>query len=132
MAKQTSSEVRARNHYLRRFQAVQNLTSIINNLIRWGCAVLIIRYAHLMVIALAGEQTMADIGIRFFADLRISSALAWLFGGGGALYGLRQRKLRRDTIERLEGRVKKYEKQLDPKRSSSRLTTRGETRKDDT
>ena len=79
--------------------------------------------------ALAGQQTAADIGLT--GNLQISSAVAWLFGGGGVMYGLRQRKLRRDVIETNGTRVSELESAIDPHRSSSRLTRRGDTNPED-
>jgi hypothetical protein len=44
---------------------------------------------------------------------------------------LKQRKLRRDVVERLSSRVPFLEKQLDPGRTSSKLTDRGDTNPED-
>jgi len=40
-------------------------------------------------------------------------------------------KLKKDAIERMAGRIKELETKMDPGRSSSRLTPRGETRSED-
>jgi hypothetical protein len=59
--------------------------------------------------------------------MTISKWLAYAFGGGGLLYGLNERRLRRNAVRRLApGRVQ-YEQGLDPGRSSSGLTQTGET-----
>ena len=47
------------------------------------------------------------------------------------IYGVLQRKLRRDAIQRLHGRVEALEKERDPSRTSSTLTSRGDTRRED-
>lgn len=106
---------------------IESLTSVLNNAIRWGGAVLISYFAYRTVGVLAGETTSASIGISVLADVRISEALAWIFGGSAMIYGWRQRKLRKDTTERLSKRSNDLEKRLDPKRSSSSLTPRGDT-----
>lgn len=132
MAKQkTAAELRAENRLLRQMRTSEGIVSVFNNLIRWGGVVAISYFTYLSITALAGEQTAADIGIKFLADVRVSEALAWVLGGSGVAYGLRQRKLRRDTVERITARVERFEKELDPSRSSSELTTRGETRPED-
>ena len=77
--------------------------------------------------ALAGRTTISDIVVNFLGNFRVSEGLAWALGAGGTGYGLLQRKLRRDTIERLQGRVKTMEQEYDPNRSSSNLTSRGTT-----
>jgi hypothetical protein len=46
-------------------------------------------------------------------------------------YGLRERRLRRQTTERFTQRNYKLEKLVDPNRTSSHLTTRGTTNPED-
>lgn len=116
---------------LRQLRASEGWVSVLNNLIKWGGLFGISFCAYLSVTALAGTTTAADIGIKFLADVRVSEAVAWIFGGSGVAYGLRQRKLRRDTVERIQPRVEGLEKQIDPGRSSSKLTKRGETPPED-
>ncbi len=132
MAKQlTPAELRAENRLLRQFRTTEGIASVIRELIRWGGLVLIARYGYLTVAALAGQTTAADIGIKFLADVQISRVFAVLFGGSGIAYGLQQRRLRKNTIERLQGRIQEHERRIDPQRTSSRLTARGETRPED-
>ncbi len=125
--KKTAAELRAENKLLRTQNIITSITTILSRLIAWGGVVLIARYAYLSVSALSGKITTSDIGVNFLGDVRVSEGLAWLLGIGGTGYGLSQRKLRRDTIERLQGRIKAMEKEHDPKRSSSNLTVRGTT-----
>lgn len=81
----------------------------------------------------AGTITIADLN----ASLKFETLSSWtcplliVFGVGGIFYGRRQAKLRKDTVERLHPYQEKYEKSIDPNRSSSRLTPRGETRPED-
>lgn len=131
MVNKTNAQLNAESQFLRRSRAVEAVTSVLNNLVRWAGAVLIARYGYLSISELAGQTTFADIGVNILSDLRVSQAVAWLLGGGGVAYGLQQRKLRRDTVERLQGRISSFEKALDPGRTSSQLTPRGETRPED-
>lgn len=57
--------------------------------------------------------------------------LAIIFGVAGIVYGRRESKLRKDTVERLQDRNCRLEREIDPKRSSSQLTPRGDTRPED-
>jgi hypothetical protein len=91
----------------------------------------IVRYGYLAVQALSGKQTAANIGVNVLANLSISEALAWVLAGGSIIYGQRQAKLRRDTTERMHGRNKVLEERVDPGRTSSQLTTRGQTSPED-
>jgi len=77
------------------------------------------------------ENDAADIGIKVLGNFSISTAVAWLLGAGGAGYGMAQNKLRKDTVERLQKRNQDLERSFDQRRSSSRLTTRGDTRPGD-
>lgn len=76
---------------------------------------------------LAGKFTIADIGIKFLGDLRISEAVAYVLTAGFGGWALMERKLKGDTIQRLSKRVVELERQIDPGRTSSRLTERGTT-----
>src|SRR6266567_6653131 len=100
--------------------------SVVNRAIPWVGVVFIAYNVNSAVRFLAGRTTFADVGIKFLADFRISEAVAYVFGGGGLLYGLRNRKLRKDNVERMTRRIAQLEAQIDPRRSSSRLTSRGE------
>lgn len=82
-----------------------------------------------MVDSLSGLSTAADIQLSFLVD--ISVYIAWLAGAGGVGYGLHQRKLRRDTVERLQARITELESEVDPGRTSSGLTGRGDTNPED-
>ena len=75
---------------------------------------------------LAGQETVADIGVKFLANVRISEALAWAFGVGGVTIAWRQRNLRREETKRLGGRLRHYETTVDPRRSSSDLESQGD------
>lgn len=105
--------------------------AVIHILVPWGSAVLIAWYFYKSVSSLAGQYTFAQIGVRFLGDLRISEGVAYCFGAGGVVYGFNRHRLHQKNIERTALRISELEKQLDPKRSSSRLTPRGKTRPED-
>ncbi len=75
---------------------------------------------------LAGQATFATIDLGMLVRFGMGGA-ATVFGGGGLAYGWRQRKLRRDTVQEMGKRIAELEKLVDPNRSSSGLTLRGDT-----
>jgi hypothetical protein len=129
--KKTRAQLEAEIQILRSDRSAQGVYSVVKELVRWGAMVLIAYFGFRSLEVLAGKTTSSNIFINLLTDLRANSYFAILFGGGGVFYGYRQRKLRRDTAERLQTRIKDYELKLDPKRSSSRLTIRGDTRPED-
>lgn len=132
MAKKQSDIQQATSlRYKFRFKILDLFSQIVSLLIPWGALVFIAYYTNNSINTLAGKFTFADIGIRFMADFKISEALAYLLATLGVAYGLREKKLRRDIIERLSGRIQVLEKQLDPNRTSSHLMPRGTTRPED-
>jgi len=108
-----------------------NIGGVLKTLIKYGSLALIFYWISSAIQALAGKYTFADIGVKFLAQLSISQSISYATGAGGVLYGMRERKLRRDKTEYLANRNRELEERLDPKRSSSRLTGRGTTRKED-
>lgn len=131
MAQKSRAELLAENRALRTARRNEGVVSVANNIIRWGGVVLITRYIYMGIAALAGASTFADISVNFLGNLEISAVLAWSGAAGGIIYGMKQRKLKQDTIERTQARIRKLESIIDPKRSSSKLTERGETNPED-
>lgn len=128
---QEIAKLRAENRQLKCVNRSAALVSVFNNAIRWGCLVLIVRYGYLSITALAGKSTSAEFLFNILAMKNISVTFAWCIGFAGLLYGYRQRGLRKYTIERLQHRNVDLEKLIDDRRSSSKLTPRGDTRRED-
>jgi len=129
--KATAAELRTELRLLKRARMAGGIVLILQSLIKWGGLVFIVYFGYLTVAVLAGKHTEASIGIKVLGNIRISEALAWLLALGSATYGGAQRKLRRDVVERLHSRNKELERALDPRRSSSQLTPRGNTKPED-
>lgn len=127
----SKTQLQAELKGLRLARAADGWVTVLLSLIRWGSIVLVTRYGFLAVETLSGQVTLAEIGIDFLGKVEVSVALAWTVGIVGGVYGWRQRKLRRDTVERLQARIQHYESMCDEKRSSSRLTRRGDSRPED-
>jgi hypothetical protein len=109
------------------------IISITTTLIIWGViAFVFYRMTH-CIEALIGERTFADIKIdaRLSISIIMAKSVPWLFGIAGVIYGLLQRSLKRRNIMKNHEHIKKLETKINKKRKSSRLTVKGETRKED-
>jgi hypothetical protein len=129
--KATRAELEAEVKLLRRRRAAGSVASVLNNIIKWAGISIIAYFTYRSIDRLAGETTVADIGLRLIGNLKLSDAVAWILGGGGALYGLGERRLRRKAIERFARKQRKLEQGIDPQRMSSGLTESGETHPED-
>ena len=104
----------------------RNLSMIVLSMVRWCGAVCFMYYVYRTVNCLAGKQTSADIALagglnfKFIASRYFSQIVFAFFGGGGILYGSRQKALYKKASEKLR-RLEKYERSFDPNRSSSGL-----------
>lgn len=117
----------------------------------WLALVVIAYFCTDAIHALAGKATDADINVN--ANIKAEGSLSinngkqvkqsndWielapgvlglLFGVFGIIYGRAHNHLRKDTVERLQDRIRQFEEMEDPSRSTSKLTKRGETRPED-
>lgn len=68
---------------------------------------------------LASNVTMADVAVRFLADIRGAQGLAWVFGGAGVTWGYAERHIRVKTVRRMSRHTGALEREYDPSRSSS-------------
>lgn len=132
--KELEAEVRrltTEMHMSRESTIAESIVSVVNNLVKWGALALIAYLMAQCIDSLAGEATTSNIAISLVTDLKMNQYLAYAFGGSGIGYGIMQRKSKRDTIERLQGRKEALEQMVDPGRSSSKLTPKGLTRPED-
>ena len=116
---------------LRKANLSEGAVQVVNNGIRWGSICFISYNAYLSIEVLAGKNTLADIGIGFLTDINVSVAISWALAAGGVLYGYGQRRLRKNGVEHLAKRNQRLELIIDPERTSSNLTERGDTRPED-
>lgn len=121
--------------YYLSFKTREVIGTAFNSICKYGALAFVAYCIRLMVGDLAGKETLASIGLGVLADVKTSKGAAMLicalFGISGSAYGLRQRKLRRDDVQRRSGEISGLEREFDKKRSSSGLTRRGTTRKED-
>ena len=114
-----------------KFHKQEKIADVISLLIKCVTIIICFGFLFLSVKVLAGQNTWAEITVNFLGNIKVSQIIAWIFGGGAIIYGKNQKKLRRDTVEFFEGRVRSLEAQIDPNRSSSDLTQRGDTSPED-
>lgn len=127
MAKQkTPTELRAENRLLRRGHISTSIASVLNTACKYGFLAYAARQIYLSIDSLAGETTLATFIVEFFGNVSVNKWLAYTFGGGGIVYGWFERRARRKNLKRLGPRNKQLEAAIDPNRSSSKLTDKGD------
>jgi hypothetical protein len=127
----TVDRLQAENDFLRRGGIAEEIGKTVRVLLVCGALVAIVYLLGHALEALAGKETDANIFVNLLGKLEASVILSWVVGGAGVVYGRSQMKLRKTTIERLQSRLKSLEEQLDPHRTSSKLTPRGDTNPED-
>jgi hypothetical protein len=109
------------------FKKWDTLSDVIRDLFKWSCLAFLGFMAYRIAGVLAGKNTLADLTVRLLADLKANRGIILLLGGGGWAYGLAQRSLRRKNVQRLVPLKNELERQIDKKRTSSDLTSKGTT-----
>lgn len=127
----TKAELLAENKELRRTKLTLAITEILVTLIKSAAVVICFYFFTAALNNLSGKTTTANIIVDFLGSISISDIVGIVFGAGGVIYGMIERRQRQKMIERLHGRVKKMEQKIDPKRSSSNITAFGDTHPDD-
>lgn len=125
------AELRAENRLIKTSYWANSLAAVITTSIKYGVLAFGLYMAYLSILALSGKHTDAMFALSVFGNITISKALAYVFGGGGIIYGGFQQRARKRMVERLGPRVKELETGIDPARSSSELTPRGENQPKD-
>ena len=105
-----------------------SITPIVLKAIPYTALCVIAYFLFRTVESLSGETTLALFNVQMLLNSNFLPALIGAFlGGGGVIYGLGQRRLKQKVIEKLQPRIQRYEKQVDPGRTSSQLTAAGNT-----
>lgn len=116
----------------RRYDAFVRLGSLlIGRGLKWGFFAWLAYQAQIAVSAFAGRTTLTNVGLALGANITMLVSLSWTVTVGFGIWVFLERRLRKGTVERLTLRIKEMEITLDRDRSSSLLTTRGDTRPED-
>jgi len=141
-----NARLKAHNAQLRRRGAFDGVTKIIGEAIRAARTVGPWYFIYLAIKAYAGRTSKIDVNanttIRVESESLVDAlekaltsntfaVLCLLIAAVALMYGRQQLKARQRNTEHLSPYQEKYEKLIDPKRSSSRLMPNGETRPGD-
>jgi hypothetical protein len=103
------------------------VTPVIGKAIYGATIVGVAYYIYRIFDALAGKTTLTYIFTSLLANITITASIAVSLALTGLGYGLYQKRQRKKTTERLHKRIKELETYFDENRSTSGLTTRGDT-----
>jgi len=136
MATKSIAKIELENKARRNAQIISACGGAITTGFKWGAFVLIAYAFRDSIVTLAGKETWASFSFQGIAsyvgrETSIAQWVEYLVVLGLLIWGALERRLRKNVIQRVQGRIHELEKQIDPGRSSSRLTPRGETREVD-
>jgi hypothetical protein len=116
----------------RRYDLLLKLGSLlIARGLKWGFFGYLAYQGRLALAAFAGHTTFASLLLALGANASISITLSWTATAAFAIWVFLERRLRKGTTERLTLRNRELELRIDRGRTSSELTTRGDTRPED-
>lgn len=118
---------KAKNSALVAASKATGRAQIVITAIKYACFAFIAVQAKDVLVAFAGRETIADVGIKFLANVNAAAGIGVVTGVGGIGYGTFQRSQRKKTVTRLSGRIEELEHKIDPKRSSSKIQKNGES-----
>lgn len=102
-----------------------------NSLIFWIGIAYCVHEMAVTLQAFAGRTSLANLGLSIFANLSVAWTINFTVSGISIALYLRERAVHRKTRERLTSRIKVIELKVDPTRTSSHLTSKGLTQKED-
>jgi hypothetical protein len=84
-------------------------------------------YLYLSVAELAGKKTLTWMALQAFVSVDNDYGAPWIIAFLALVYAAAQRKLRLHKTEEMQGHIRELETRLDPNRTSSGLTSTGQT-----
>ena len=102
-----------------------------NAVIIWAGLGYISNQVSLAMAQFAGRSSIANLSMNIMANISFVWTASVTVSGLSITLYLRERRLHRKTRERLAGRITALELKIDPRRTSSFLTSKGLTRKGD-
>ena len=120
MAPQGTTKADSRPHI--GFYLVSRFFDLLDLLIRYGT---IPFFFWLCVREVAGHETVVNVVVNYFA--KGGNLIPWGLAGGASIWAYGERKLRQIKTTRMSQHLEELEKRLDPNRTSSGLTSSGQT-----
>lgn len=131
MAIEHKSKLSGDQEYALQWKKLDVVDNALHLIIPWSFLLAIAVVVYRGIDVLAGKTTMAQIGMSFIGDIKVSNALSYLFGAGGFGYGIKERRLRHKKTAGLTAYSAELERKIHSERTSSGLTPEGTTRPED-
>lgn len=114
-------------------QGLPGFWRVVVTTIRWGVALLIAKEFFDAIKAFAGKETFTSFLVTIFGELGLNGSItiSIALSGFSVVWALGERSLRHRKVRYLQDRIVSLERELDPDRSSSGLTTSGRTNPED-
>lgn len=106
---------------------LQSITDIVKEGLRASWKIVLVIYGYYAIVHLAGKQTEASFFFGYFTSQSNDFGLPWFVGTVACVWGFLERRLRLRKVETMQAHIKKLEIRLDPNRSTSGLTSAGQT-----
>jgi hypothetical protein len=112
--------------------SIFTLTKRFGSQVIWAaCLGYVAHETALVLTALAGRTSNANLALRIFGNLNLAVSISFTVAGLSIGLYLYERKLHRTSRERLAKRITSLELTIDKNRTSSRLTSEGLTQRED-
>jgi hypothetical protein len=116
---------------IRRTHFTNEAFALARTIVRWAFGGLYFWIFYQIIVVVAGKDTVVLFKIIVNGLVEMRVILPTAVCGVAVTWALAERNLRRRQMERLHPRVKDLETKIDPKRSTSTLTARGDTNPSD-
>ena len=128
MAKKTKQDKEHELRLIRGASLTWSITSVLNQAIRWGALVAIVWLSGNALVGISENVSgkITEIVVSIIGAFKLQMLLPLAIGGGGLVYGFHERKLRYVATKRQTTQIKALERVLDPNRSTSWLSPKGE------
>jgi hypothetical protein len=127
MAPRDRASTKAELEHALQIRRIDRTAEILRYAIKYGSYTASTYFISMAARAFAGQATLVDFAANVITSLNANQWAAWVLAGICGVGWVRQRKVHHDLIERFAPLNRAREEALDPARSSSGLTARGDT-----
>lgn len=112
-------------------ERIEQLYATVRLCIKWLGIVVVAWQIRCAIGALAGQNTsvMVNAVLSLLGNIQFTAAIS--LAGAATVWAICERALRHRKVEKMQGRIRELETQIDPKRTSSGLLTTGKTNPSD-